>query len=58
MINKKKLLQKFKTKKFDIVIHLAAQAGVRFSIDNPQSYVDSNLVGFFNIIDCSRLFKI
>ena len=58
ILNKKKLFQNFKTKKFDIVIHLAAQAGVRFSIDNPQSYVDSNLVGFFNIIDCSRLFKI
>ena len=35
----------------DIVIHLGAQAGVRYSIENPQSYVDSNLVGFVNILE-------
>lgn len=39
---------------FDRVIHLAAQAGVRYSIDNPRAYVDSNLVGFFNIIEGCR----
>ncbi len=36
---------------FDGVIHLAAQAGVRYSIDNPQAYINTNLVGFFNVID-------
>ena len=35
----------------DIVIHLAAQAGVRYSLENPKSYIDSNLVGFVNILE-------
>lgn len=39
---------------FDVVVNLAAQAGVRYSIDNPKAYVDSNLVGFFNIIEACR----
>lgn len=43
---------------FDAVIHLAAQAGVRYSIDNPKAYIDSNLIGFFNIIDCCAINKI
>ncbi|MBO4899398.1 MAG: SDR family NAD(P)-dependent oxidoreductase [Lachnospiraceae bacterium] len=38
----------------DIVVNLAAQAGVRYSIDNPRSYIDSNLVGFFNILEACR----
>lgn len=38
----------------DIVVNLAAQAGVRYSIENPQSYVESNLVGFFNILEACR----
>jgi UDP-glucuronate 4-epimerase len=38
----------------DMVIHLAAQAGVRYSIDNPRAYVDSNLIGTFNILDLCR----
>ena len=37
----------------DKVIHLAAQAGVRYSIEHPSSYIDSNLIGFFNILECS-----
>ena len=44
----------FETEKFDIVCHLAAQAGVRYSIENPQVYVESNIVGFFNIIEGCR----
>ena len=40
--------------KFDIVCHLAAQAGVRYSIDNPAQYVSSNLVGFFKILEYCR----
>ena len=39
---------------FDKVIHLAAQAGVRYSIENPHVYVQSNLVGFVNILECCR----
>lgn len=38
----------------DIVINLAAQAGVRYSIDNPDSYIDSNLIGFYNILEACR----
>lgn len=44
--------------KFDTVIHLAAQAGVRYSIENPQAYGESNLTGFINIIEASRKFKV
>ncbi len=40
--------------RFDIVIHLAAQAGVRYSLTNPEAYVDSNLVGFVNILEACR----
>ncbi|WP_243293128.1 NAD-dependent epimerase [Bacillus sp. FJAT-47783] len=39
---------------FDFVIHLAAQAGVRYSIDNPYAYVDSNLMGFMNMLEACR----
>ena len=38
----------------DIVVNLAAQAGVRYSIDNPKAYIDSNIIGFFNIIESCR----
>ena len=44
----------FKTQKFDRVIHLAAQAGVRYSIDNPFAYADSNLVGHLTILEGCR----
>ena len=48
----------FKKYKFDQVINLAAQAGVRYSIENPKAYLESNLVGFFNILDCSKQFNV
>jgi UDP-glucuronate 4-epimerase len=44
----------FDTHPFDIVVHLAAQAGVRYSLENPHAYVDSNLVGFLNILESCR----
>ncbi|QCW99669.1 NAD-dependent epimerase [Aggregatimonas sangjinii] len=44
----------FSSQKFDIVCNLAAQAGVRYSIENPEAYVDSNIVGFLNILECCR----
>lgn len=44
----------FVEEKPEIVVNLAAQAGVRYSIENPQAYVDSNLVGFFNILEACR----
>ena len=48
----------FKSQKFDIVCNLAAQAGVRYSLENPEAYIDSNVVGFLNILECCRNFKI
>jgi UDP-glucuronate 4-epimerase len=44
----------FKEHKFDYVIHLAAQAGVRYSIINPYAYIDSNIIGFMNILEACR----
>jgi UDP-glucuronate 4-epimerase len=44
----------FQTNRPRSVIHLAAQAGVRYSLQNPHAYVDSNLVGFMNILECCR----
>ncbi len=44
----------FRTEKFDRVVHLAAQAGVRYSLQNPHAYVDSNLVGFVNVLEGCR----
>ncbi len=48
------LSELFTDNNFDVVINLAAQAGVRYSIDNPKAYLDSNLIGFFNILECCR----
>jgi len=49
------LLEKlFINEQFDIVVNLAAQAGVRYSIENPHTYIDSNIVGFMNILECCR----
>jgi UDP-glucuronate 4-epimerase len=48
----------FETHRFDRVIHLAAQAGVRYSLTNPQAYVDANLVGFVNILEACRHQKV
>lgn len=58
LIEEQKLDRVFKKNKFDIVINLAAQAGVRNSIINPKDYLESNLIGFFNIINLSRIHKI
>ncbi len=44
----------FQEEKFDVVVHLAAQAGVRYSIENPHVYVDSNLTGFLHILEGCR----
>ena len=48
----------FKDNNFDIVVNLGAQAGVRYSIENPNAYVDSNLVGFINILEGCRHSKV
>lgn len=56
--DKENLPKLFEEQKFDAVIHLAAQAGVRYSLENPMAYVDSNLVGFVNILEACRHHKI
>lgn len=48
----------FKEEKFDVVCHLAAQAGVRYSIINPQAYVDNNITGFLNILECCKEYSV
>ncbi|MCH2033304.1 MAG: NAD-dependent epimerase [Tenacibaculum sp.] len=48
----------FEKEQFDIVCNLAAQAGVRYSLENPNAYIQSNIVGFTNILECSRHNKI
>jgi len=49
--NKKKLKKIFNDHKFEIIIHLAAQAGVRHALKDPESYLDSNIKGFLNLVD-------
>lgn len=44
----------FKKYRFDVVVNLAAQAGVRYSIENPDAYIESNLIGFYNILEACR----
>lgn len=48
----------FEDEQPEVVVNLAAQAGVRYSIDNPRAYIDSNIVGFMNILECCRHFNI
>ncbi len=48
----------FREYNFDIVCNLAAQAGVRYSIENPEAYIDSNVVGFLNLLECCRDHKV
>ncbi len=56
--NKNKISKLFQENSFQYVIHLAAQAGVRHSIDFPNEYIDSNLIGFFNVIENAKEKKI
>lgn len=55
---REQLFELMEKERFDIICHLAAQAGVRYSIDHPFAYVESNLVGFMNILEAARQFKI
>lgn len=48
----------FQQEKFDMVINLAAQAGVRYSLENPFAYAESNVVGFLNILECCRHYPV
>ena len=58
LLEKKKLNQLFQKKKFNFVYNLAAQAGVRYSFENPESYCDSNIIGFNNILNLVEKFKV
>lgn len=52
--DRKNLPQLFNDNHFDVICNLAAQAGVRYSLENPEAYVDSNIVGFLNILECCK----
>jgi UDP-glucuronate 4-epimerase len=54
LADQKELQRLFGEYRFEVVVNLAAQAGVRYSLENPQAYVTSNLVGFVNILECCR----
>lgn len=51
-----RLMALFEEERFDIVIHLAAQAGVRYSLENPRAYLDSNITGTFELLESARAF--
>ena len=52
--NKEFIDNLFASHKFDVVVNLAAQAGVRYSIKNPDAYIESNILGFYNILEACR----
>ena len=56
--DKENLLKLFESENIDIVCNFAAQAGVRYSLTNPDTYIQSNIVGFHNILECCRIYKI
>ncbi len=58
LIDKDKLESLFKKNKFDIVFNFAAQAGVRYSFENPKSYTESNIIGFINLIEMVKKFNL
>ncbi|MBU5474528.1 NAD-dependent epimerase [Roseburia sp. MSJ-14] len=58
LADKNVLEQLFETERPDIVVNLGAQAGVRYSIENPEAYMQSNMIGFFNILECCRHYPV
>lgn len=54
LAKKESLLSLFEKEKFDVVIHLAAQAGVRYSLSHPEVYIESNIIAFLNILESCR----
>ena len=54
IVDRERIARLFAERRFDAVMHLAAQAGVRYSIENPGAYIDANLVGFGNVIEGAR----
>lgn len=58
LVDKDDVLDLFKESEFDYVVNLAAQAGVRYSIENPHAYIDSNITGFLNILEGCRHYPV
>ena len=58
LVDKDNILELFKNEKFNFVMNLAAQAGVRYSLINPHAYVDSNITGFLNILEACRKYPV
>ena len=56
--DRQELPKLFKTFNFDMVCNLAAQGGVRYSIENPEAYIDSNVTGFLNVLECCRHYNV
>jgi UDP-glucuronate 4-epimerase len=56
--DKETLINLFFKERFDAIINLAAQAGVRYSIENPYAYIQSNIVGFINLLECARNYPV
>jgi UDP-glucuronate 4-epimerase len=54
LTDRRQLGELFAQQEFDVAVNMAAQAGVRYSIENPYAYVDSNLIGFVNLLECCR----
>lgn len=58
LANKEKMEKIFQKYKPEVVVNLAAQAGVRYSITNPDVYIESNIIGFYNILECCRKYPV
>jgi len=58
LAEKDKMIKLFDEINFDYVVNLAAQAGVRYSIKNPDAYLESNIIGFYNVLECCKMFEI
>ncbi|MBS9522993.1 NAD-dependent epimerase [Litoribacter ruber] len=56
--DKEQMMELFENEKFDVVINLAAQAGVRYSLTNPDAYIDANIIGFLNILEACRKYPV
>jgi UDP-glucuronate 4-epimerase len=54
IVEREPMVELFARSRFDVVVHLAAQAGVRYSIENPAAYIDANLVGFLRVLEGCR----
>src|SRR5699024_10839613 len=56
--NKEKIMEVFEEYRPNVVVNLAAQAGVRYSIENPDAYINSNVIGFYNILEACRHYPV